>query len=583
MSAPIDEYRARRDDRLSAAARLHARHIRIGNARLALALTFVAAVYLVWNRSISSWWAALPVVVFIALAIRHERLLRAMERLKRAAGFYERGVARLEDRWIGGGAAGERFRDASHPYAEDLDLFGRGSLFELLSACRTRMGEDRLARWLMSASSPGEIRARQAAIAELRPRLDLREDLAVIGESIEGGVHPEPLVRWAEASRAMPSRAVWAAAAAISAVVLATVLLGTRPPILAALALAGGFGLWLRGRVLAVIASVEGALHDLDLLARVLERLERERFDSPELQALHAALDAGGDPPSRRISRLRRIGEMIDSRDNVFMRIVGPPLLYSTHLAFAVDRWRAASGAHVRRWLDAVGEMEALASLGGFAYERPANPFPEIAEGDARFDGEAIGHPLLSDARCVRNDLRLDAARRLLVVSGSNMSGKSTLLRTVGVNAVLAMAGAPVCAARLTLAPLRVGASIRVTDSLHGGTSRFYAEIQRLRMIMELASAGGALFLLDELLHGTNSNDRRAGAEGVLRGLLDRGAIGMITTHDLALTAVAGAGANVHFEDHLEGGKITFDYRLREGVVAKSNALELMRSIGLEV
>ncbi|MGH9661878.1 MAG: MutS-related protein, partial [Bryobacteraceae bacterium] len=233
-----------------------------------------------------------------------------------------------------------------------------------------------------------------------------------------------------------------------------------------------------------------------------------------------------------------------------------------------------------RRWLDAAGEIEALGSLAGYAYERPADPFPEIVEGGAPvFEAEALGHPLLSGERCVRNDVRLG----FLLVSGSNMSGKSTLLRSVGVATVMAMAGAPVRAGRLRLSPVAVGASIRTVDSLQGGASRFYAEITRLRHIVDLASGPRpVLFLLDELLHGTNSHDRLIGAEGIVRGLLARGGIGLVTTHDLALTHIA-EGANVHFQDSIENGRMVFDYKLRPGVVTKSNALELMRSVGLDV
>ena len=224
-----------------------------------------------------------------------------------------------------------------------------------------------------------------------------------------------------------------------------------------------------------------------------------------------------------------------------------------------------------------------------YAWEHPADPFPEF-ESAARacFDGEDLAHPLLEESRVVRNSVRLGGELHAMIVSGSNMSGKSTLLRTVGANVVLAQAGAPVRARRLRLSALALGASIRVSDSLQGGTSRFYAEIMRLHQIMELASGGPAvLFLLDELLHGTNSHDRRIGAEAIVRGLVDRGAIGLLTTHDLALAHIAEALApraiNVHFEDHLENGRMSFDYLLHAGVVEKSNALELMRSVGLEV
>jgi DNA mismatch repair ATPase MutS len=251
----------------------------------------------------------------------------------------------------------------------------------------------------------------------------------------------------------------------------------------------------------------------------------------------------------------------------------------------AVEMWRAENGALIPEWLDAVAEIEALSSLANYAYEHPADVFPEFAAGEPAFDGEAIGHPLLPAERCVPNSVRLASPVRLLVVSGSNMSGKSTLLRAVGVNAVLALAGGPVRACRLTLSRLSVGASILTTDSLQEGQSRFMAEILRLKQILELPPP--ALFLLDELLHGTNSHDRAIGAEGIVRGLLRRGAMGITTTHDLSLATVADqlapAAINVHFEDRLENGRLVFDYRMRAGVVTRSNALDLMRAAGLDV
>ena len=263
-------------------------------------------------------------------------------------------------------------------------------------------------------------------------------------------------------------------------------------------------------------------------------------------------------------------------------------MLAGTQLALAIERWRTRFGAALPRWLAAVGEFEALAALAAYAYEHPADPFPSLEPGGARFDAEDLGHPLIPEARSVRNDVRLGDEARLLVVSGSNMSGKSTLLRTVGTNAVLALAGAPVRARRLRLSALAVGASIRTVDSLQDGSSRFYAEITRLRQLADLAKGTPPLlFLLDELLGGTNSHDRRIGAEAVLRNLVDLGAIGLATTHDLALAEIAATlaprAANVHFQDHLENGRIAFDYRLHPGVVRKSNALELMRSVGLDV
>jgi DNA mismatch repair ATPase MutS len=263
-------------------------------------------------------------------------------------------------------------------------------------------------------------------------------------------------------------------------------------------------------------------------------------------------------------------------------------LLWPTQMAFAIEAWRKRTGPALGGWIAAGGEFEALCTLAGYSYEHPADPFPDVASGTPRFEAEALGPPLLPERRCVSNEVRLGLEEKLWIVSGSNMSGKSTLLRTIGTNAVLALAGAPVRARRLSLTPLAVGASIRIVDSLQAGSSRFYAEITHLRRIVDLASGPHPLlYLLDEILHGTNSHDRRIGAEAVVRALVERGAIGLVTTHDLALARIADdlapRAANVHFEDHLENGKMTFDYRLRRGVVKKSNALELMRAVGLEV
>jgi DNA mismatch repair ATPase MutS len=253
-----------------------------------------------------------------------------------------------------------------------------------------------------------------------------------------------------------------------------------------------------------------------------------------------------------------------------------------------VEHWRRHSGPAVRRWLHATGEIEALCSLSTHAYEHPADSFAEFADRSPWLDAEAIGHPLIPEQRVVRNDVQISGELQVLVVSGSNMSGKSTLLRTLGISVVLAQAGATVRAKRLRLSPLAVGASIRVNDSLQGGVSRFYAEILRLRQILDLTAGPlPVLFLIDEFLHGTNSHDRRIGAEALVRGLIRRGAIGLVTTHDLAIADIAGElgsrAANVHFEDHVEGGQIHFDYRMQPGVVRKSNAIELMRSVGLEI
>jgi hypothetical protein len=569
------------------------RHRTIGNLRLAVFIAAAVLAWLAWGRgALSPLWLFAPAAAFACLVVAHERVLRARRAGQRAVAHYEKAIARLDGEWAGHGETGERFLDSTHPYAEDLDLFGKASLFELLSTARTRMGEEELARWLLHPGDPDVLRLRHEAIDELRPMLDLREDLALLGEDVRTGLHPEALAAWGQEPPLLESRTARMVAFAIPCLVTASGVLwatiGVRDPFFAMLAAVAIFIARYRRPVKRVVEAVEQPAHDLELLAHVLARLERERFRSARLVVLRTALDVDGRPPSARIARLNRLIEMLDSRDNPAMKVLGPLMLWTEQLAFAIEAWRRVSGPALGRWLAAVGEIEALCALAAYAYEHPADVFPEFASEGACFDGEALAHPLLDAGRAVRNSVKLGGDLRVLIVSGSNMSGKSTLLRTVGINAVLAQAGAPVCAARLRLSPLALGASIRISDSLQGGTSRFYAEIQRLRQIMELTlGPRTVLFLLDELLHGTNSHDRRIGAEAIVRGLAERGAMGLVTTHDLALAhvadAMAGGAANVHFEDQFENGRMSFDYRLQAGVVEKSNALELMRSIGLEV
>jgi len=575
-------------------ARLASVELAISNGRLAAA---VAAAVLGWlafhSGAVSGWWLAAPLGLFAILVVIHDRVIERRRAFERAAAFYEGGLARLDHLWMGKGTRGDRFLDESHLYAADLDLFGEGSLFELLCSARTRAGEETLAAWLLAAADEATIRARQAAIEELRDRVDLREDLAILATDVAAEVNPEALAAWGSAPVVLAPRParrfafVLAIAAVAAAAAWAWGLTGY-VPFLGVLLAETAFTWPIRKRVEAAIAAVDRVGRDFALLALVMKRLERERFTSAHLVSLRAALDTAGSPPSARVALLGRLVELLDSRRNQLFAPFAAILLWGTQLALAIEAWREASGAAVARWLAAVGEMEALCSLAAYAYENPDYPFPVVQEGKARFEARRLGHPLIARGACVRNDLALDPEHRVLIVSGSNMSGKSTLLRAVGINAVLAMAGAPVCAESMRLSRLAAGASIRLHDSLQAGTSRFYAEIKRLRRIVDLAKGEiPALFLLDEVLNGTNSHDRRIGADAVVGELSRKGAIGLITTHDLALAHIAESGeaaaTNVHFEDHIEEGRISFDYVMRPGIVTKSNGLALMRAVGLDV
>lgn len=540
----------------------------------------------------SPWLFVIPIGAFAALAVWHDRVLRSLDRMVRAIAFYDHGIARVEDNWQGIGDNGARFLTEDHLYARDLDIFGPASLFQLLSRARTHLGEELLAQWLSAPAALGTVLERQESIAELRDALDFREALATAGGGSRD-IDTVALSSWASAPAAPES--VWLRAAAI---VLAVAIIagavwwvrdGPVAPLFVAIILKMVLTRPSRKRVARVVRGVERPLGQLDIVADTLSLIEQSAFRSPRLLQVRTEMMSHGIVPSVAIRRLKRLADMLDWRRNAFFAPISAAVSWPLHLASAVESWRAGFGPKVNTWLLAVAEYEVLSSLAAYAYEHPEDPFPIFVEGPpSRFEGRNLGHPLVPSARMVCNDVSLTPQTRLLIVSGSNMSGKSTLLRTVGVNVVLAMAGAPVRAATLTMTPLAVGATLHVHDSLQAGRSRFFAEISRIRSIADLCDRRPQpLFLLDELFQGTNSHDRKIGAEALLLDLIDRGAIGLTTTHDLALTAIAdqsgGRAVNVHFEDQLKDGELIFDYRMKPGPVTHSNALALMRAVGLPV
>ena len=552
-------------------------------------------------------------------------------------------MRRLDNKWQGTGNSGARFLKAEHPYAVDLDIFGRASLFELLCTARTQAGEQFLADWLRAPAPPNVVRARQEAVEELRMRLDLREDLAILGEQTRGAIHPDTLAAWGK----QPPIVFSALERTLTGAFVLAVLGGAgwyltgrgAVPFLVLFAVERLFAQTLSGRIKSVAGTVEKPARDLGVFALLLARIEQESVQSPRLTQLHSLLlaqspsdspiksasqDAASSQsalPSARIARLERLAELLEIPHNPLLKLLDAVLQFSTFCVFAIENWRQQNGPRIADWNRAVGEWEALSALSGYAYEHPGDPFPEIIgkedihsangnTGDATagaakdievrenknsdtraqivLEAHGLAHPLLPAETAIRNDLTFSDTQRLYVVSGSNMSGKSTLMRALGTNVVLGLAGAPVRAQFLRLTPLQIGASIRTQDSLEAGISRFYAEILRLRQIVDMATAPPPLlFLLDEILHGTNSHDRLVGAEAVIRALVAKNAIGLVTTHDLALARIANdanlRAANVHLEDQLQDGKMAFDYLLRPGVVEKSNAIELMRAVGLEV
>ena len=594
MTLPAaEEYARRRDAMAGEEARFSRSDAWIATLRGLLFLGGALLLAVIWKTGTPSWyWLLGPGLLFVAAVIAHDIILRRKLLAARGKRFYRDGLERLAGRWTGRRAVGERYRDPRHPYANDLDLFGEGSLFALLCHCATRLGEDQLAHWLTHFPSREIVLSRQAAVDELRSHYHLRELVGLSYEEEFSEANQNLLRAWSGTTARPVAPMVKLTAAALGITFWSCVLswvAGLVPwslilvPYISCVSLA----LYFRFRILDTSQAIDRADSGLRPLLRLLKLIEQQQFQSELLNSITLRLQSAGQPASMAIDRLHRLSLGFDAiMRNQFVAPLAPTLGLNVLLFDRAERWRQQHGHNVPGWFEAVGEFEALLSLSTYAIEHPAHPWPTIEANGPVFEAKALGHPLLSQDRCVRNDLKFGREVQLLVISGSNMAGKSTLLRSVGVNAVLALTGAPVCAKALTISILHLGSVLRTVDSLRDGKSLFFAALERLKLVATLAdNQPPVLFLLDELLAGTNSHDRRIGAEAVIRRLLAAGAFGIVTTHDLALTEIAEKLApratNLHFRDVLVGGTLQFDHTLRPGIVDRGNALALMRGLGL--
>ena len=567
----------------------------IGSVRLLLiivaivSLGVVAWAHLAENRPI---WVAFTIslVGFGVLVVVHGRVIRQKDRAAAAMRFHEHGLARINGTWRDLPFATEVNAAPNHPFAGDLDLFGKGSLYHFVDRTETRFGRTHLASWLRGGvgTFPADVKSRQDSVKDLKERLVFRENLFALGALLgEQKPDPAPMIAWAEGAVAFtfPSflpiltkllpcltlaaiffhsqlpKGVWLGLVILQLVIVAPLRKGVK-------------------QVLEAASSREGAL---TAYGEMLRLVEHEKFDSALLTTLRDRVQGA----TVAMGELSTVLAFVDARHNeVFRLFIAPVLLWEANGAFALEKWRNRHGARVRAWLEALGEIEALCSLASLAFDEPTFSFPSFAT-TARFNAKTLGHPLIAPKNRVSNDILLgDPNPHALIVTGSNMSGKSTLLRAVGVNAALALAGAPVCAESLDIGECRVATSMRISDSLEGGISHFYAELQKLKLVIDLARGPKpVLFLLDEILHGTNTRERLIGARAVARELVAAGAIGAISTHDLAIgdleQELGSRVKNVHFEEQVVDEKMTFDYKLRDGVVQSSNALRLMKIVGL--
>ncbi len=587
------EYRARAATWRAATVRLVRFHASAWWARVATSLLLALGLVLAAHGRLESAWALVPVGLVVLVHLAEQVLERRLDAARRATALYENAIARLEGRWEPVPFTGAEFVAPGHLFAGDLDLVGDRSLFARMSTARTEPGARALARWLLEPADDSTLRRRREAVEELRGRLDLRERLWLAGSAGVVKIDVAAVAAWGRAAAgALATWLRWPLRLAAWGLVGACLGAAGRwwgvAPALAAGLIVVVLHASLHRRASAVVLAVLAPLRQLAPIGSLAAVVEREAFKAPLLRELQATLAASG-PSASRLARLRRSVDRLLSMRHELAAAVGFPLLWPAREAVEIEAWRRDFGPSLGEWLEAVGTFEALSSIATYADEHPTHRHAEVVPGGPLFHAEGLGHPLLDEGACVLNDLHLGGtAPDLLLLSGSNMSGKSTLIRAVGLSASMGLAGIPVRATRLRLAPMAIGASVRVQDSLLEGESRFYAEITRLKGVVGLV--GGplpVLFLFDEILSGTNSHDRQAGASGILTDLVSRGAIGICSTHDLALARVAeklgGRAWNAHFRDTMLAGRLSFDYKLKQGVVAQTNALELMRAVGLNV
>ncbi|WP_089410205.1 MutS-related protein [Granulicella rosea] len=591
-NSAVTAYRARQQELSLEQQNIQTKRMRL-RALIWAALLLIAALYdQAAHHGAHSWPILLPVALIAGIIPYYLGIQNKLLRITRLQAFYDRGVARADGSEPQSGLTGEEFRTAGHLYDRDLNILGPDSLFGLLATVRTGIGLRGLAVYLLQPVPQTGSAARQAAVRELAPRFELRERIALLGSSRFQEVKATVFDAWLD--EAPPSFPGWVRPVlVVTAMLMVGMLLASAihtawwpllaPNVVAVAAVQAGVSMTVRKRVLAVLGASKVA-DQMQLFSDGLELLQAQAFTAPKLVELQRQ---AREPDA--VAAIRGIQNqfvIVEQRTKEYFFVFSLLLAAGTQAAISIAEWKRQYAPAMRQWLAAWGEFEALNALATYAFEHEADIYPELLPADAApaFEAESLGHPLLPVNACVRNDVALGDATRFYLISGSNMAGKSTLLRAVGVNAVLAYAGAPVRAARLRLTPLTLAASLALTDSLAEGKSKFLAEVERLQLTLDASQRGATLFLIDEIFSGTNSTDRRVAAAAILERLLANHAIGALSTHDLALTELAtpeARGLNLHMASPDADDPLGFDYRLKPGINQSSNALAIIRMMGM--
>jgi hypothetical protein len=610
----------RRVDEFSAVVKRYAAQERLAT-QLRLAAFAAAVVLFIVGRNSSTgtaWYVlgGLALACFVAAVFFHEHIRGQIRRFGILRAINEQALARLRRDWKHIPEPAVAVPPPQQDLSDDLDLFGHASLYQLLCVANTPIGRDTLRDWIVEPASAEEIRRRQQAIAELAPHLELRQKLDLEGRLLAD--RGRALTRFLEWTDEKPWLAenrplLWLLRAMSVTIIVLCILIVLKVlsfdagaiAILVAMVLNVTATAFVGGKVHGVFESVSLRYNEAGRYASMFNLMHSMPDASPALKAIKGDVTHLGGGVLHGMRHLQRIVRLALIRHSAMLFIfVYLPLqvvfLYDIHILNLLEAWQTKFGGFARRWFTALGNLEALASLAGLAHDNPGWAMPEVEESAATFQATELAHPLLPETSRVANDVQIGPRGTFLLVTGSNMSGKSTLLRAVGVNAVLAMAGGPVCAARLTLPLVALTTSMRLRDSLESGVSYYMAELLRLKRVVEQARDGIAekgagkngrtlVYLLDEILRGTNSKERHIAVVRVMEHLLHHDAIGAISTHDLDLATAPGLAEScscVHFRETLHDETaekiMTFDYRLRPGIATTSNALKLLEIVGLE-